>query len=160
MISGLTKHFNVRHMCTSTCSVARRGSKLVMHIWKALDLVLMCIHTWPVCLFTVCILGYGNEAVYDVLCIAYPQSLAQLVCLANTGYQPTCHVVYTRFGWSSAQFCLAVKFAKQYFFLLNSLMKWGSVFNETFSPENPGFLYPSRNTLYNNSSPSKIKHQN
>ena len=33
--------------------------------------------------------------------------------LASRGHQPKCHMVCVGFGWSSAEFCLAVKFAQQ-----------------------------------------------
>ena len=44
--------------------------------------------------------------------------------LISLNYQPNCHVMYIAYGWFAAKFCLADKFAKQYF-LLSSSVKLG-----------------------------------
>ena len=46
---------------------------------------------------------------------------AEYLCLAKTGYQPNCHLMNIASGWFSAKFCLADKFAKQYFLLCTFL---------------------------------------
>ena len=39
------------------------------------------------------------------------------VMLSKIGYQPNCHLMYISSSWFAAQFCLADKFDKQYFWL-------------------------------------------
>ena len=57
-----------------------------------------------------------------IICVQVNLLSAEYVCLATIDYQSKCHIVYIGFGWYPANFCLAGKFAKQYF-LQNRLMK-------------------------------------